>query len=366
MWWVLISTLILSITFQQQPLLPDSGFLVRGEDGVYILDATTYEATRLPSIEIDPDVFQTISASGNGCYLMRWISRLPFEVYSVATGEWVDQIQIANASQPKLSPDGRFIAYVVNNPDYSSSLHLFDRQSRQGEVLYQTLPGEQVFPYNVHDIRWSPTGSHLLFIESKSIMGRSMDTSVLFSVVSRSHRSLFGTDEVGSSVLRWSPDGLWLIKRYFGSSIYRADVNRESGEEGDLYLYNLETMESHRVTNTPEMIEGFYRFSPDSQKILFSEVTYQTWDQYTVQTFEIEIEDIIQGRLDAASQIQAPIPPAFADYYPDYELWLAVFTGNNRAYIGSIDGSITTEIIEPSIRAFVGPLGWLRNRSSDC
>jgi len=138
---------------------------------------------------------------------MRWISQLPFEVYSVATGEWVDKIQTANASQPKLSPDGRFIAYVVNNPDYSSSLRMFDRQSRQDEVLYQTSPGELVFPFNLYDIRWSPTGSHLLFIESEAIMGGSMDTSILISLTSRSHRSLFGTDEVSNGIIAWSPDG---------------------------------------------------------------------------------------------------------------------------------------------------------------
>lgn len=345
-------------TPQSNAPLPNTAYLYLSNTAIYGVEPKTGEIFLLPDSERGTTSAHQFVASPNGCYILRYTldRKTPYALYDVAQTKWIEESSL-NGSSPAIASDGLHIAYVVSAADYSASLHIYNRETATDEIIYATPPGEMVFPYHISMIGWSPTGTHLLFRPSKEIMGRSLISTVLYAMDTGEWRYLFGTDEVGGSQFVWSPDGNWLLMQYFGDSLYRADlIAQDPNEQGDLYLYHLPTLESYRVTATPQNREYFWRFSADGDSIIFHET-----DDHAL---SVRIEDVIANTPTVTEEAipTEAIPASHVGwYYPNYTAQRAAFVGINSLAIAGLDGTNPKDVEQPLIS---NGLGWLTDASA--
>jgi dipeptidyl aminopeptidase/acylaminoacyl peptidase len=121
-----------------------------------------------------------------------------------------DLFRIKRVSEPQLSPDGKWIAFVitaVDKPANKSNSDIYIIPSAGGDVRQLTnTPGRDAHP------RWSPD-SKLIAFEST----RSGDSQIWLIDISSGIQRQFTTLSSGASSAQWSPDGTNIA---FISSVY--------------------------------------------------------------------------------------------------------------------------------------------------
>src|SRR5438067_11526222 len=111
----------------------------------------------------------------------------------------VDIAELQRLLSPRLSPDGRTLAYMLNRPDWKlgrTVSHLW-RQDLNGAPVQLTFSegGDQPFPRSV---RWSPDGKTLLFFRAGQVWVMPADGGEPHAVTH--HATL-------PASAAWSPDG---------------------------------------------------------------------------------------------------------------------------------------------------------------
>jgi dipeptidyl aminopeptidase/acylaminoacyl peptidase len=120
-----------------------------------------------------------------------------------------DLISIARVSDPRISPDGQWIAYAVATPDFDAN-HL--SHDIWLVALWGGEPRELTHDGSAERPRWSPEGKRLAFLSSRNgaaqVFSMSLDGGETSAITSLS---------TGADNELWSPDGKSIL---FVSSVY--------------------------------------------------------------------------------------------------------------------------------------------------
>jgi Tol biopolymer transport system component len=194
----------------------------------------------------------------------------------------------ANAVYPAWHPSGKYIAFSSNKTvqsfhmksgknievtDMYSSLVIYDTEKNGmfGTKDKDTVKYMETFPW------WSPQGDYLYYCRTLQVKEGYDYKSVKYDLVRKSFNSStgeFGTAEIvykasdtGKSVSfpSISPDGKYLVftlHNYGTFSIWH--------KEADLYLLDLQTMKSEKLSINSEETESFHSWSSNGKWIVFS------------------------------------------------------------------------------------------------
>lgn len=278
--------------------------------------------------------------------------------------EPLDVFELEWASDPRISPDGRQVAYVRNFMDIMTD-------SRRANIWIIDNDGSDHRPLTSgnnrnHSPRWSPSGDRLLFVSSQEgssqLHMRWMDSGQTAKLTNLTH---------SPSSLSWSPDGEWIAmsmfvprepeslaslpKRPEGAEwadephviedmIYRADG---SGflEPGFTHKFVVpaEGGTPRRVTSGDFNHRGSTSWSADGKSIVFSANRHDDWEHQpgNSEVYEVSLEDSsIRALTDRVGPDASPrISPdgekiaylGYDDRYQGYQV--------TRLYVMDRDGS---------------------------
>jgi dipeptidyl aminopeptidase/acylaminoacyl peptidase len=186
-----------------------------------------------------------------------------------------DQFAIQEVSNPRMSPDEKWVAYTVRTTSLeleTSEVRLWMISTNGGDPIPMTSKG-----YSVSNVEWSPAGNYLSFITA-----RNSETSQVWKLDLRGGESQQITSVAqGVRSYTWSPDGSKLL-------LTLQDVEAESEEE--------------KSTADPWVITRL-QFKRDGQG-------YLTGDRHThFYVFDIKTEELIQitsGRWDESQPSWSP------------------------------------------------------------
>jgi dipeptidyl aminopeptidase/acylaminoacyl peptidase len=120
-----------------------------------------------------------------------------------------DLISFHRVSSPQISPDGKWVAYVVSTPDKEanrSASNLWLVPVAGGEPRQLTRSGRDSRP------RWSPDGKKIAFVSRRD------GAPQIFTIaLEGGEASRLTNISTGASEVLWSPDGAWLA---FVSEVY--------------------------------------------------------------------------------------------------------------------------------------------------
>jgi len=173
---------------------------------------------------------------------------------------------------PKLSPDGRFVAFVWDGPSRDNWDIYLKQLGSGGQIRVTTDPAPE------HSPVWSPDGTQIAFVRfSEEIT--SIYTIPFLGGPERKLCDLRGPAEILKGywvpVLAWSPDGHWLA--FAEKTSVQVPVR--------IQLLSLDTLEERPLTSPPQGAFGdFYpEFSPNGRQVAFMRTavwgTCELWTQ---------------------------------------------------------------------------------------
>ena len=197
---------------------------------------------------------------------------------------------------PAWSPDGRYIAYSVLKDDHWG-LFMANADGTGERRLTRPTEGHDIHP------TWSPDGRYLAWVHRRS--GGYGDVMVMDLAT--------GESEMWYSGLRylqhvlWSPDGQYLAM----------DADYNGDEWNDLLLGERSRILNPIILSPGNMVDLWAgSWSPDSQKLVYTQVTYAVVDNQLV---------ITQANLGYTyaypySDVRYALPGSGADMFPDWQL----------------------------------------------
>jgi len=137
---------------------------------------------------------------------------------------FTDMISMHRVSEPRISPDGKWVAYTVTTPDMEAN-----RGASDIWVVATTGGADMQLTRSGHDSSpaWSPDGKTLAFLSS-----RSGDSQVYLLSMDGGEAHPLTKLSTGGDMVKWSPDGKTIA---FTSSVYPDclddDCNRKRDAE---------------------------------------------------------------------------------------------------------------------------------------
>src|SRR6266852_5044117 len=133
-----------------------------------------------------------------------------------------DMIKLHRIAEPKVSPNGKWVAYTVTTPDMETNRgvsNIWVVATTGGAAMQLTQSGHDSSPV------WSPDGKTLAFLSS-----RSGDSQVYLLSMEGGEAHALTKVSTGADIVKWSPDGKTIA---FTSSVYPDCVTRSAGAVGD-------------------------------------------------------------------------------------------------------------------------------------
>src|SRR6266849_3045035 len=129
-----------------------------------------------------------------------------------------DMIKLHRIAEPKVSPNGKWVAYTVTTPDMETNRgvsNIWVVATTGGAAMQLTQSGHDSSPV------WSPDGKTLAFLSS-----RSGDSQVYLLSMEGGESHPLTKLSTGADLVKWSPDGKTIL---FTSPVYPDCVTRSAG-----------------------------------------------------------------------------------------------------------------------------------------
>lgn len=207
-----------------------------------------------------------------------------------------DFYRVQDVSDPQVSPDGLWVAYVVTTNDRGadearSAIWMVSWDGKQRLALTSAAEGTE-------KPRWSPDGHFLAFVSTPT--GSDKAQIMLLDRRGGDARQLTKVDgDIGEYA--WAPDSMhfaFAMKQGESTSQHGnaekspkpividalhfkedADGYLAAGVRRHLYLYDINDSKIENLTNDPQFNEDLPRWSPDGQRIAFVRTHEQGADQ---------------------------------------------------------------------------------------
>src|SRR5216684_5545768 len=186
-----------------------------------------------------------------------------------------DLIAMHRVAEAQLSPDGKWVAYMVATPDLEANrnaTNLWMAPAAGGEAIQLTRTGKDSSP------QWSPDGKSIAFLSA-----RSGDSQVYLLSMDGGEAHPLTKLSTGADFVKWSPDGKTIV---FTSSVFpdckddgcnkKRNDEKEKNKVKEHVAENLLYRHWTHWNDVPPDQRGDendVNFSPDSKEICFAAVT---------------------------------------------------------------------------------------------
>ncbi len=234
----------------------------------------------------------------------------------------IDQsLNLKTASTPRISPDGRFVAYQVQEPNWTENAF-------ENEIwIANTATGERYQLTNAKKSssgpQWSPDGRRLAFISD-----REGKRQIYLIAPAGGESAQLTKFESGVNSFSWSPDGRFIA---FTAAEAEDKAKKDRKEKyGDFEIVNSDYTMSHlwvievpadvkdqmpeprRLTEGTSFTVGSFSWSPDSSRVAFSAakdpdlVSSHTSDIYVLTVSDKSIKKIVATKGPDSGPVWSP------------------------------------------------------------
>ena len=197
------------------------------------------------------------------------------------------------ASDPKFSPDGRYISFLSSRPGAAKGTQVWVMDRRGGEAEQFTAIADQ----EIHAYSWSPDSKKLLLTlhpkqepdpeEGKPpappkpividryhfkqdiegyLRDNDYDALYLYDIATKTFEKLTNSKNVNEEDAAWSPDGAWI------AFVSNQDPDPDRTDNSDIFVVEPKAgSAARRLTTWPGPDGGHLAWSPDSKTIAYTQ-----------------------------------------------------------------------------------------------
>jgi dipeptidyl aminopeptidase/acylaminoacyl peptidase len=245
-----------------------------------------------------------------------------------------DVFALTSVSDPRLSPDGRYVAYVVSSVDAEENTYrgaIWVAPVDGSEEPRQFTAGER----NDSLPRWSPDGRWLAFVSNRGGEDASAPAQLYVMPAAGGEARRLTEDKESVEEIAWSPDSRRLAfsrrardpayeeederkrpPRRFTRLSYKLDSEGWTGDRRK-HLFVVDLGGTERQLTDGDCEDEWPAWSPDGSRIVFTSMRGERWDVELVEAlYELEVDDGAEPR-----RLSAPDEAAtMASFSPDASL----------------------------------------------
>ncbi len=247
---------------------------------VVVMDADGSNPHQIPAIALRTDIFMQPAGAGlsPSSRLVSWSPDGRQLVAPVGVGRYA--LVNADGSSPRLfngflpvwSPDGRYLAYYVSDPDNQDVSQSFDRPAYTLELLdtqtFQTRQPGHLPALNAEALAWSPDGRFLAASAFQAGRYRSepLDSVLLVPLDGSRPKMLARWVSGRVQQIAWSPDSLKFAVVLGLSNTYRIGAG-EPSVGSDLWVVNTDGSNAREIGPSDD---GQPSWSPDGKRLVYA------------------------------------------------------------------------------------------------